>query len=154
MSSPPRDEAGNVLPHDDAVNIPADALLMRRIDCNFLVEKTPSDQYRRRLSSAAFSPSSRDRDKNQGMSVDVLELLLQDRVAPRERLAANQEAAVAIRASALRQLGFKVGPDPTINNDKYHACVWGVKQKHKKQIRTSCHCWIVRPEDVDPSFDI
>jgi hypothetical protein len=145
MAAPPKDADGYVEPHDDPREIPDDSYVVRRISREWL---KPAAGNRRELSKGAFAPSSKSHDRYQGMSVDILDRLNDDGVNPASRLKSNQEAAVIIRVGDLRQLGLKIGPDPTQNNDKYHASVWGVKGTHRKRIKALSD-WLFRPVDVD-----
>lgn len=106
---PPRDEDGYVLPHDDHAAIPDDAFVVRYVHKDQLA---PSDDGRKLLSSGAFSETSKERDRYQSMSIDILNRLQRDKVDPCTRLPSDHEGAVLIRAGSLRKLGLKVGPDP------------------------------------------
>ena len=145
MAAPPKDADGYVEPHDDPREIPDDSYVVRRIHRDWL---KPISGNRRELSKGAFAPSSKGRDLYQGMSVDILDRLNDDGVNPASRLNSNQEAAVIIRVGDLRRLGLEIGPDPTQDNDKYHASVWGVRGTHKKKIK-ALSAWLFRPVDVD-----
>ena len=105
--APPRDDDGYVLPHDDRMAIPDDAFLVRHIHRKQL---SVSDDGRHRLSSGAFSETSRERDKYQGMSVDMLSKLQADDVDLCTRLPPDHVGAVLIGAGSLRQLGFTNRP--------------------------------------------
>lgn len=147
MGVPPRDDDGCVLPHDDHIAIPDDAYLVRYVHKDQL---PPSDKGRRCLSSAAFSESSRERDRYQAMSVDILAKLQADDVDPRTRFRPGHVGAVLIQAGSLRQLGLQIGPDPMRSNDRYHAGVWGVKSSLRKRIKKCCCRWLVQPTNTLP----
>lgn len=144
MTTPPKDANGYVVPHDDRAVIPDDSYVIRRIHRSWL--KPVSGGYRT-LSKGAFSGSSIEYDRYQGMSVDILDRLNEDGVDPASRLAPNQEAAVIIRAGDLRRLGLKIAPDLTRDNDKYHASVWDVRSSHRKKIKALSE-WLIKPADV------
>lgn len=150
MSGPPRDEDGYVSPHDDPAAIPDGAFLVRYVNKEQL---RPGDDGRRHLSSAAFSESSRERDRYQSMSVDILDRLQNDNIDPCTRLGIDHEGAVLIRVGSLRELGLKVGPDPTSANDPYHAGVWGVKSSLRKKIKRCCR-WLVQPANTAPIEEV
>ena len=144
MTTPPKDADGYVIPHDDPATIPDDSYVIRRIHRRWL--KPVAGGYRI-LSKGAFSASSIEYDRYQGMSVDILDRLDEDGVDPASRLAPNQEAAVIIRAEDLRHLGLIVAPDLNRENDKYHASVWGVRSSHRKKIKALSE-WLIKPADV------
>ncbi len=144
MPTPPKDADGYVMPHDDQAAIPDDSYVVRRIHRQWL--KPVSGGYRI-LSTGAFAASSVEYDRYQGMSVDILDRLKEDGVDPASRLARDQEAAVTVLAGDLRRLGLEIGRDPTRDNDKYHAAVWGVRSSHRKKIKALSE-WIVKPADV------
>lgn len=153
MSDPPRDEDGYVVPHDDKVEIPDDALLVRYIH---KLQLTVQKDERVRPSKGGFSESSKQCDKYEGMSVDMLDRLMLDKVDPCMRMPPGHEGAVLIRAGDLRALGLKVGPDPMRSNDPYHAGVWGMKRSLRGKVLKLCVDWYIRPANVvpaDPPFD-
>lgn len=127
MGAPPQDAEGRVVPHDDA-DIPGDAYVLRYIVPEWL-KPHPSSPARRRLSSAAFSPSSRRHDPYQGMSVDLLQPMLDAGLSPIDRKGDRYEAIVRLRVRDLRSIGLQVGPDP-IGTNPFHAAVWGVNLDH------------------------
>lgn len=144
MATPPRDKNGLVKPHDDQNTIPDGAEVVRYIHRQWL---TPNPDGTRRLSTGAFSGSSKDRDPYQGMSGDMLDRLNDRGLDPATRMPPEHEGAVLIQAGGLRSLGLKVGPDPTLENDPFHASVWGVKKSHRKTIKAMSK-WLIKPPDV------
>lgn len=143
MGTPPRDALGRVQPHDDP-DIPNDAYLVRYID---VVQMVSDGQGGKRLSSGAFSSSSKRVDHYQSMSCDFLNEMQQDSVQPSDRLKPTHAGAVRIRAGDLRAMGLKVGPDPRPGNP-YHVGVWGIStKKQKRDIRARSE-WI---EGCEPS---
>ena len=144
MGAPPRDSDGRVVPHDDT-DIPEDAYVLRNIVPDWLKSdsKLPG---RRRLSSAAFSPSSKARDPYQGMSVDLLQPMLDAGLPPTGGKGAKHEAVVRLRVGELRRIGLRIGPDPRDTNP-FHAAVWGVKKGTKTKILKLCE-WVDKPDDV------
>ena len=143
MGNPPRDSEGRVKPHDDP-DIPNDAYVLRYIPTGWL---RPDKRGGRKLSSAVFGGSSRSRDPYQSMSVDLLKPMLDDGLPPVGRKLADHEAVVRLKVGDLRDLGFKVGPDPGNKNDPYHVGVWGVKSRHREKIRDMAE-WVDKPADV------
>ena len=137
------DSAGRVKPYDDD-SISGDAYLVRYVHREWLV---PDDDGGRRLSKAAFSPSSIQRDPYQGMSTEILDLILRDGSSPAERRPRDHEAAVMLKVEHLRSLGLKVGHDPIDDINPYHVSVWGVKRSHQKRLLGLCQ-WLDKPADV------
>ena len=141
MPDPPRDADGLVQPHDDHETIPDDARLVRYIHRLWIIFNSDGTK---RLSSGAFSGSSKDRDRYEGMSVDMFEQLSRDGINPAERMPPDHVAAVLLWAGNLRALRFQVGPDPQHSDDLYHASVWGVKKQHRGKIQSSAE-WLIPP---------
>ena len=133
------------MPHDDE-DVPDDAYVVRYINAMWLV---PDDirQDQRRLSSAAFSPSSKSHDHYQGMSVDLLEQMRMAGISPVDKKGAKFEAIVRLRVGSIRTMGLRVGTDPRHENP-FHAAVWGIKKgRTKKQLLKLCE-WLDKPDDV------
>lgn len=127
---PPKDNDGNVQPHDDYQTLPNDAWVVRKVQRRWIVSSDNGP----RLSKGCFSGTSKDRDPYEGMSVEMLDRLLADELSARDRLDPDHVGAVALRVGDLRALGLKVGPDPGKAGDPYHANVWGVTKKIRKAI--------------------
>ncbi len=143
--APPRDNEGRVQPHDD-LDIPPDAFVLRYIGREWL-KPHPDLPDRRRLSSGAFSPSSKRLDPYQGMSVDLLQPMLDAGISPTDRKGDKYEAIVKLRVADLRQLSLLVGPDPRPSNP-FHAAVWGIKKDTAKKNLRKLSEWVDKPEDV------
>jgi len=103
------------------------------------------------LSKAAFSPASELHDPYQGMSVDAGALLVKAGIPESERMLPRHEALVKIRAGDLRDLGCRIGPDPKIPENLYHAEVWGVRPNLRKAVKRKA-IWIIRPADVSENL--
>lgn len=144
MGAPPRNSEGRVLPHDDA-DIPGDAYVLRYIIPDWL-KAHPSFPGRRRLSRAAFSPSSKRYDPYQGMSVDLLQPMLDAGLPHTGRKSEKHEAVVRLRVQDLRDVGLQVGSDP-LDSNPFHAGVWGVREAASKQLM-KLYEWVDKPGDV------
>lgn len=144
MADPPRDESGRVTPHDDRQSVPDDSFVLRSIPPMHL--KQNQDGPGRYLSSGAFSPSSKQHDPYQGMSVDVGALLVEAGIPESDRMLPGHEALVKIRSGDLRDIDCWIGPDPRIPDNPYHGEVWRGAKLRKKIKRKAI--WIIRPEDV------
>jgi hypothetical protein len=144
MAALPRDSEGRVVPHDDG-DIRGDEYVLRYIVPHWL-KGHPSWPSQRRLSSAAFSPSSRRHDPYQGMSVDLLQPILDAGLSPTDRKGDKYEAIVRLRVWDLRSIGLRVGPDPLPTNP-FHAAVWGIKESARKRLMR-LYEWVDKPDDV------
>ncbi len=149
MADPPRDEGGRVIPHDDRQSVPDDSFVLRSIPPNHL--KQNQDGPGRYLSKAAFSPASEQHDPYQGMSVDAGALLVEAGIQERERMLPGHEALVKIRAGDLRDLGCRIGPDPIIPENLYHAEVRDVRANLRTAVKRKA-IWIIRPADVSENL--
>jgi hypothetical protein len=142
METPPRDADGRVQPHDDA-DIPNEAYLVRYVHSTQLVADRSG---LRRLSTGAFSRSSKSYDFYQSMSADLLDLILKDGLSPMARMRPGHEAVVRLKIGDLRSVGLKVGHDPKPDNP-YHVGVWGVGSQHRKKLHAFAE-WLEKPDDV------
>lgn len=104
-----------------------------------------------RISSKAFSPSS---GSNDGMSVDIEQLMLSDGVDPRQYVTTPVfTGSVAFSAGAARAWGLMVGYDPLWTNP-YHGEVWGgsrpnrFSQRQKRGLAEASR-WYVELDGVD-----
>ena len=145
MADPPRDEGGRVTPHDDRQSVPDDSFVLRSIPPIHLRQN--QDGPGRYLSKAAFSPSSKQHDPYEGMSVDAGALLVEAGIPENERMLPGHEALVKIRAGDLRDLGCQIGPDPKIPENLYHAEVWDVRDNRRKAVKRKA-IWVIKPADV------
>lgn len=143
MANPPRDAEGRVEPYDDP-DISDEAYVVRYIPSQGLA---PDGHGGRRLSSGAFSPTSKGRDPHRGMSVDLLEPMLNGGLPMSGHRTPLHEAVVKLRVGGLRSLGLKVGKDPVPGRNPYHTSVWGVTSKNKRAICELAE-WIDKPSDV------
>ncbi len=144
MPTPPTDNDGFITPHDDHQTIPNDSYVIRYIHRKQLPENKDGT---RCLSSGAFSGSSEDKDRYEGMSVDMEDELRTKGVTPDKRMPDDHEAAVLLPAGELRKLGLRVGPGPMLAKDPFHASVWDVKRTHRKKIKALSE-WLIKPSDV------
>ena len=144
MGAPPRDSDGRVVPHDDA-DILGDEYVLRYIVPDWLKPHSSLPGWRR-LSSAAFSPSSKRYDPYQGMSVDLLQPMLDAGLPPTGRKGQAHEAVVRLLVRDVREIGLQVGSDP-LDTNPYHAAVWGVKEGARKRLM-KVYEWVEKPDDV------
>ena len=143
MAAPPKDADGYVEPHDDPQSIPDDSHVIRYIHTSQLYAGSEGTRH---LSSAAFSKSSKSKDKYEGMSVDMYEEMIAKGVDPESRMPPDHEGAVLIEVAKLRELGLAVGPDPTEDNP-FHASAWVVKSTDRKKIKAR-YKWLIKPPGV------
>jgi len=120
LDPPPRNDEGEVLPHDHAGIDHADGII-RRVSPQYMVDD-PKTQGKR-LSSMAFQPSAGDRG---GMSVDLQRLIEEAGLDPRQFVVSPPWiGAVRFTAGALRAEGLMVGYNPLLPENPYHGEVWG-----------------------------
>jgi hypothetical protein len=115
---PARDANGNVLPHDDPVNVPDEWPLLRHVHPEqwALDEKTGTH----RPQSNAFVFSS---EGSGSMSVDIEPPMLDAGLAPTHYAFTEKKGVVRIVTDTARGLGMRVGPEPVNGND-HHGGVW------------------------------
>ena len=135
LDEPPRNEDGEVTPHDHDGILGEDRII-RRVAREWVVEK----RGKKCLSSIAYSPSSGPAG---GMSVDVYELIASDGLDPVEYIKDPKHiGAVIIPVSGVRGLGFNVGYHP-MDGKKYHSEVWGGFSRGNKRKMSEMAEWFV-----------
>lgn len=133
--APPVGPDGQVVPHDDPAILPQ-SMLIRHI--NVAVHVVPDENLQgRRISSAAFSPTSGD--PHYGMSVDLGQLLAEQGL-PENHMVRNGMGAVKLRTGDVRAEGLRVGSDPVPTN-AFHGQVWGVR--NRKRLHRLVVDWVV-----------
>lgn len=119
LDPPPRDQIGEVVPHDHR-GITSDDGVIRRVSHHHLVEDPKAGG--KRLSTMAFQASRGD---NGGMSVDLQRLIEEAGLDARKFVISPPWiGAVRFAAGALRSEGLQIGYDPVPGNP-YHGEVWG-----------------------------
>ena len=119
-NQPPKDEKGLTIPHDCHDILPEHRVI-RRISPEWIV--TSSDG-KRRISTAAFDPSSKERDPYCGLSIDIEHFIVADGLDAQAYVSTPQfTGAIAIEVSKFRTRNFLVGYDPSDDNP-YHGAVW------------------------------
>ncbi|BAV46421.1 hypothetical protein MesoLj113a_34890 [Mesorhizobium sp. 113-1-2] len=124
LSPPPRDDDGDVIPHDHAEILPGDTLIRRVNPIHHVV----SDDNRncRRLSSKLMKP------QGGGMSVDHERSILEEGKDPVAFVRTPvYVAAVQFQAQAARAAALRVGYDP-IEGNAFHCEVWGAAPRADK----------------------
>jgi hypothetical protein len=120
ISAPPKDQNGLTTPHDHP-EITENDRLIRRIPEQWIVEGKAGGK---RLSSAAFEPSSAGQDPYRGLSVDHETLILADGRDARAYVTNPQQpGSLVLTTKNFRDRQFLVGFDPIPGND-YHGQVW------------------------------
>jgi hypothetical protein len=123
IEPPPRDDDGQVIPHDHSEISNKDEVI-RRISVHHIVEDKNGQNI---ISSVVYKASS---GKNGGMSVDLKQLIEKDGLDPRDYVTTPRwMGSVLFKVSDLREMEFKVGYDPIIppapETNPYHGEVWG-----------------------------
>lgn len=124
-AAPPRDPAGNTLPHDHPE---------MGNEFHVIRHTTPNDLHTEsggltRLASGAFSESS---DAHGGMSVDIEEWMTSEGLDVLHYVVDESHGAVRLNIGALRAEGFQVGWDPLPTNP-HHGAVWGIGNGSKRK---------------------
>lgn len=144
LSQPPRDAAGEVIPHDHG-EIGADDRIIRRISAQYIVPD-PKVVSGRRIASFAFQNST---DGNQGMSVDLEQSILGSGLDPVKFVTTPIfMGSLCFKAGYLRSEMLKVGYDPLPENI-HHGEVWGNLTKGLQNRLIRAAEWYVKIENVD-----
>lgn len=142
----PVDELGNVLPHDDP-RIENDDWILRKIDPDKHIVYDPKSPTNYRVSSAAFSESSRNRSRHGGMSIQI-EKLVVDVVS----LVGSGWGLLRIHVGSLRGQPYLVGSEP-LPGDVAHGNVWhppaGKPGKPLKILHLNNE-WLICPDLLKP----
>lgn len=120
LKPPPRNEVGQVVPHDHSEILPEDGVI-RRISNQFIVVDSNGKP---RVSTKAFHPSSPERGG--GLPVDLQREIESAGVNAREFVTTPEWIGSArLTAKQFRAEGFKVGFDPLPPENPFHGEVWG-----------------------------
>jgi hypothetical protein len=133
---PPRDAAGNIIPHDhpDILN---DHTAIRRISERQIVIDANGQ---RRISSIAFKPSS---GLNGGMSIDLERFIIESKLDPRAFVTTPfWTGSVCFGVGVLRGEMLQVGYDPLPDN-KFHGEVWGATKRTQWRRLQELASWYV-----------
>lgn len=117
--NPPRDNAGEVIPHDDQPMVPNTSDLIRHV---LKIHTTPDHNNggRLRATSAAFRFSSTG---SLSMSVDAWEPMNAAGLPPDHYAAQVQKGAARLPVAVVRQVPFLVGTEPLPGNP-HHCGIW------------------------------
>jgi len=143
---PPRDENGQVVPHDHP-DISNDDEVVRRISQEHHLVKDKDGKLR--ISSMAYKASS---GRNGGISIDLKQLIEQDGLDPREYVTTPRwMGSVLFKVADLRTLEFKVGYDPLESPEPnpYHGEVWGNFSRSQVRKLQNLAVWFVDIPDVN-----
>lgn len=145
---PPRDENGNVVPHDHEGILPEHGIIRRIPEHHVVMDEKIGG---RRISSMAFKPSS---GPNGGLSVDLQQQIEEEGHDAKAYVTTpHWVGSIRFIAGELRGEDFKVGFDPielkTGNQpNPYHGEVWGKFSKGKQnRLRQLCD-WFVPIDGV------
>lgn len=146
LSDPPRDEKGEVTPHNHP-QISDDDLIIRRISEQQIVpdEKAPSG---RKVSSIAFNPST---EGSKSVSVDLDKSIAEAGLDPKVFVTSPRWiGSISLTASQFRSKSLMVGYDPLTENP-HHGGVWGSFTKSVKNALIKDAQWFVQIPNVDLS---
>lgn len=142
LKLPPRDNQGNVRPHDSP-DILASDRVFRKISEQYLVIGSDG---RKRVSTLAMRPSS---GANGSMSVNVEKLITESGADARTYLTTPKWiGSVVFIVSQLRSESLQVGYDP-LPEDATHGGVWGEFPKAKQRRLLDMANWFVPIADVE-----
>lgn len=128
---PPKDQNGLTIPHD-CQEILLEHRVIRRISQEWIVTDNNGG---RRVSTAAFEPSSKEHDPYCGLSVDIERFIIDDGLDAQTYVSSPQfTGAIAIAVSNFRTRNFLVGYDPS-NSNPYHGSVWGDEGRNSRFTR-------------------
>ena len=141
LSGPPRNQAGEVLPHDHEGIHDEDGVI-RRISTLWVVSDPKTGQ---RVSTMAFEPSS---GPNGGLSVDLqCEIVGAGKDAREYVMVPPWIGAIRFQAGQLRSEELKVGYDP-LPNQPFHGEAWGSFTRSKKKRLLTVGQWLVEIDGV------
>ena len=136
LQPPPRDEHGNVLPHDHEGISACDGVI-RRISEKQLVD---DGHGRLRPSSLCFKASS---GLNGGMSVDLEASIIDAGLDPKNYVTTPRwTGSIRFVAGSLRAEGFLIGYDPYPDNP-HHGEVWGDFSRNQQSKLMALSAWYV-----------
>lgn len=140
LKPPPHDASGETLPHDHPGILPEDGIIRRISELQLVFD--PKVECRR-ISSKAFNPSS-----SGGLSVDLETQILEAGLEPRVYVTTPRwVGSIRFQAGHMREVGFKVGYDPLIDNP-HHGEVWGnFNRTNRRALRQICD-WLVPIPDA------
>lgn len=144
LSDPPRDNEGNVVPHDHP-EIEHDDLIIRRVSAQQIVPdvKSPTG---RKVSTIVFNPSS---EGNGSLSVDLHKSIVAANLDPKAFVTNPRWiGSVYLTAGEFRARSLKVGFDPLVDNI-HHGGVWGVFNRSVKAALLKEARWFVEIDNVD-----
>lgn len=147
LTAPPRDENGDVTPHDHAEINNEDGVI-RRISEKWVV---PDKDGGKRLSSMAYKASS---GQNGGMSVDLEALIVAAGVNPKVHVTTPRwVGSIRFTADGLRAEGFMVGYDPLEEDpphpaNPFHGEVWGDFSRARQRRMSEIAEWYVSIPEV------
>ena len=141
LSSPPRNLAGQITPHDHN-GIHNNDGVIRRISNHHIV---PDGQGGKKISTMALQCSS---DADGGMSVDLETQIVEDGKDARAYVSSPVwTGSIRFTAGMLRGEELLVGYDPLPENP-YHGVVWGQLTRGKQRRLLSIASWFVEIQGV------
>lgn len=142
LDQPPRNETGDVIPHDHSGILDQDGIIRRISELQIVLHERTG---KRRISSMALKPS---KGVNGGMSVDLQRQIEEAGLNAREFVTTPRwTGSIRFEAGQLRAEKLMVGYDPQDDNP-YHGEVWGDFSKSvQKRLFRACE-WFVPIPDV------
>lgn len=135
LQPPPRNEKGDVIPHDHN-EIDGNDVLIRRISEQHIIGG--------RVSSMAFQCSS----DGTGMSVDIAKLITESGQDAKALVTSETYfCSVQFLTGTLRNEGLQVGYFPLPNNP-YHGAVWGIVNRSQRNRLRALAEWFVQGNGI------
>lgn len=142
LQPPPRNEKGEVIPHNHKGILPKDGIIRRVSELQVVFDPKING---RRLSSLALKPSS---GLNGGLSVDLQRQIEEAGLDAKTYVTTPRwTGSIRFDAAQLRAEEFLIGYDPLLDNP-YHGEVWGSFTKIKLTKLFQLCKWFVPIENV------
>ena len=137
LSPPPRDQNGDVVPHDHQDILPNDLIVRRISEQQIVIDAKIGG---RRISSKAYKASS---GANGGMSVDCRRQIEEAGYDCRTFVTTPKWiGSIMFETQPVRQEGFLIGSDPLPDNP-FHGEVWGSFTKNQVDRLKQLAVWFV-----------
>ena len=142
LQPPPRNQKGEVIPHDHDGILPSDGIIRRISEQQLIFDPKINGK---RVSSLALKPSS---GSNGGLSVDLQQLIEEANLEAKAFVTTPRwTGSIRFEAGQFRSEGFIIGYDPLPENP-YHGEVWGNFTKAKINKLFKLCIWFVPIENV------
>jgi hypothetical protein len=147
---PPRDEVGNVIPHDDPSTIPSEWPLLRHVHREQWAHDERTGSPRPQSNAFTFSTVA-----SCSMSVDIEPPMREVGLTPTHYAFKANKGVVRISAQTARELDMRVGPEP-IPDNPHHGGIWAPNpiiaksqlRSRMQQLSRSCEVVALPPDGI------